>query len=271
MQTLTKTLLAIIVGISSFVATTIYSATSSDVKTPQASIIETDKTITNQTQESEKQAVLETLKALFPGQVPEKISPAVFPDWLEAIYGTQVLYVSNDGRYVISGDIYDMSKEINLTEQTRTQQRRKIMQSMSTDDMIIFKPEKTKYIVTVFSDIDCAYCRKMHSQIDDYLAAGIEFRYLMYPRSGMYTESYYKAVSVWCSDDRQKSLTAAKKGIVIENKNCKNPVRHNIQLADAMGITGTPAILFASGEIIPGYLPPKDLLDALENTHPENL
>ena len=130
--------------------------------------------------------------------------------------------------------------------------------------MIIFQPEHSQYKVFVFTDIDCGYCRKLHSEIDQYMAEGITIQYLFFPRAGKGSESYKKAVSVWCSDDRNAALTAAKKGNKPEEKTCPNPVDAHMKLGTEFEARGTPMIVTEKGTIYPGYLPAKQLAEVLK-------
>jgi thiol:disulfide interchange protein DsbC len=130
--------------------------------------------------------------------------------------------------------------------------------------MIVFKPKIAKYTVTIFTDIDCGYCRKLHSEIDQYMAEGITIQYLFYPRAGKGSDSYNKAVAVWCAKDHNAALTAAKKDEKIEMKTCDNPVDKHMQLAEDFEVKGTPMVVTEKGNIYPGYLPAKQLVEALE-------
>jgi thiol:disulfide interchange protein DsbC len=135
--------------------------------------------------------------------------------------------------------------------------------------MIIYGEKTLPYQVTVFTDIDCGYCRKLHSQIKEYNEEGIRIRYLAYPRSGIMrdgkmTDSAALAESVWCADDRHAALTDAKAGKDVPNKKCGSPVSAQYQLGQDFGVTGTPALLFNDGELVPGYVPPKRLAAALK-------
>ncbi len=136
--------------------------------------------------------------------------------------------------------------------------------------MVVFKPKIKKYTVSIFTDIDCGYCRKLHSEIDQYLAEGITIQYLFFPRAGKGSESYDKAVSVWCADDRNAALTAAKKDQKIAPKTCANPVDEHMQLGEDFGVKGTPMIVTDKGNIYPGYLPAKQLVEALESEKKTN-
>jgi thiol:disulfide interchange protein DsbC len=141
--------------------------------------------------------------------------------------------------------------------------RKAALDKIGEQDMIVFKAPNSKYTVSVFTDIDCGYCRKLHSEIDQYLAQGITVRYLFFPRAGKGSESYNKAVAVWCAADKNKALTAAKKGDAFDIKSCDNPVDKHMQLGEDFGMTGTPMIVTAKGNILPGYVPAAQLAKVL--------
>jgi thiol:disulfide interchange protein DsbC len=137
--------------------------------------------------------------------------------------------------------------------------------TISENQMVIFAPKDPKYTVTVFTDVDCAYCRQLHSQIADYNRLGIRVRYLFYPRSGPNTESWTKAEQVWCSDNRNDALTRAKLGQPLKTKRCgETPVARTYAMGRDFGLQGTPAIVAADGTMFPGYLPPNELLQELK-------
>ena len=127
----------------------------------------------------------------------------MIPGLFEVSYGPDVIYISKDGHYVLQGDLIDAETRQNLTESVRASARLKLINALDQKTMIVFAPQNVKHTVTVFTDVDCAFCRKLHSQIADYNRFGIAIRYLAFPRTGVNTESYYKAVSVWCSADRR--------------------------------------------------------------------
>ena len=131
--------------------------------------------------------------------------------------------------------------------------------------MIVFGSGKEKHVIDVFTDIDCGYCRKLHSQIDQYNKEGIEVRYMSYPRAGVNSESGRKAISVWCADDRKKAISEAKQGNPVEEKTCDNPVAEQFALGRVVGVSGTPALVLENGELIPGYVPPKRLRQLLDS------
>ncbi len=204
------------------------------------------------------------LNSIIPGEQPDSIGPSPVQGLYEVVYGTEVFYITADGRYVLQGDLMDLKSRTNLSEEKRSAARRHIMATINPATAIIFRPEKTRYVIDVFTDIDCPYCRKMHKEIDQYLKRGIEIHYLAYPRTGANTESYYKAVSVWCSKDRQAALTFAKSGGKVERKSCNNPVLDHMAKAGQIGITGTPTLVLPDGSVIAGYVPADQLIQILD-------
>jgi len=200
-----------------------------------------------------------------PGTRPDDLRPSPIQGVYELTRGADIAYVSSDGKYAISGDLYDLAANDNLTEQHRRETRAKLIAAVPESEMLIFGPKDPKYTVTVFTDVDCAYCRRLHSQIAEYNRLGIRVRYLFYPRSGPNTDSWMKAEEVWCSDNRNDALTRAKLGEELKTKPCAgNPVARHYALGRDFDIRGTPAILMPDGEMLPGYLPPTMLAQHLK-------
>jgi len=209
------------------------------------------------------------LEKSLPGVKIDAVNPSEMTGLYEVVIGPRLFYVSADGRYMIQGDLIDLEAKKNLTEPKLAKARVDSIAKVGLDKMIVFKPDKPKYSVSVFTDIDCGYCRKLHSEIDQYMAEGIEIHYLFYPRAGKDSESYDKAVSVWCSDDRNKALTEAKKGKKIEAKTCDNPVLEHMALGTELGMRGTPLIVTEHGTPLPGYVPAKRLAQVLKREDKE--
>jgi thiol:disulfide interchange protein DsbC len=175
--------------------------------------------------------------------------------------------VTSDGKYAINGDLYDLSANDNLTEQHRRDMRAKLIGAIPESEMVVFGPRDPKYTVTVFTDVDCAYCRELHRQIAEYNRLGIRIRYLFYPRTGPNTESWTKAEEVWCSSKRNEALTQAKRGAALTAKPCaNNPVARHYALGQDFDLKGTPAIVMANGELYGGYLPPALLAQHLKES-----
>jgi thiol:disulfide interchange protein DsbC len=206
------------------------------------------------------------IAAKIPGTRPEELRESPIKGVYELARGTDIAYVSEDGKYAIAGDLYEMGSSTNLTEKTRRSERAKLMSSVPESQMVVFSPKDPKYTVSVFTDVDCGYCRKLHSQMADYNRLGIKVRYLFYPRSGPNTESWEKAEEVWCSNNRGDAMTRAKRGEEIKApKHCANsPVARQYELGQEVGVRGTPAILLDNGEMLPGYLPPQVLAQHLK-------
>lgn len=208
--------------------------------------------------------IKKVFSAIMPETKADIIEPAAMKGLYQVVFGAQVLYISPDGRYIIQGDLIDLKNKENITEEARAIQRAKLVKSIKDKNAIIFSPKVVKHTITVFTDIDCGYCRKLHRERNTYLDRGIRIRYLSFPRAGLYSSSYYKAVTVWCSKDRKKALTEAKAGMKLKRLNCDNPVKSDMALAEKFGVTGTPTIVLDSGEVIPGYVPAAKLAAILD-------
>lgn len=221
--------------------------------------------------------VKSTLQKLMPNAKPDSIQMSPIPGVYEIVYGTQIVYMTKDGRYMIEGDVYDVNNRVNLTEDARKAGRKEALATLDENNMIVFKPKdkKPKYIITAFTDIDCGYCRKLHSHINEYTDLGIEVRYASFPRAGLKSKSYYKAVAVWCAKDRNKAITIAKGGAklaqlekleqVKNTKPCTDAIAKQLATAREAGVTGTPSLFMENGRMIPGYVPPKQLRKMLDD------
>jgi thiol:disulfide interchange protein DsbC len=196
----------------------------------------------------------------------DAIRPSALSGIFEVSRGGEVLYVSADGRYALSGDLYDTGTGKNLTEKRRIEARSGALKAIADSDTIIFTPKSPRYSVTVFTDVDCSYCRKLHSEIAEYNRLGIRVRYVFYPRSGPGTDSWRKAESVWCAADRQAALTLAKSGKELpSNASCgPTPVARTYALGQELGMRGTPGIFTERGNYFAGYYGPERLLQKLK-------
>jgi len=204
--------------------------------------------------------------AHIPGARPEELRATAVPGIFELTRGAEVVYVTADGKYAFTGDLVELASNTNLTEQHRRELRAKALDAFPESEMLVFGPKDSKYTVTVFTDVDCPYCRKLHSQIGIYNRLGIRVRYLLYPRTGPNTESWTKAEQVWCSSDRNAALTRAKLGEPLQTKPCaNNPVARSYALGQDFALEGTPAIIMPNGELLPGYLPPELLAQHLKD------
>jgi len=201
------------------------------------------------------------------GADPGNVSATPIPGLYEVTMGGVVAYVSADGKYLVSGNVYDLDSQTNLTAARRNAARAAVLAAAREDQMIVFSPPNPKMTITVFTDVDCGFCRKLHSQIADINKAGVKVRYMMYPRTGPGTESWKKAEMVWCSADRKEALTRAKKGEPVKGKACGDAViKSQYELGDDLGVEGTPAIFTQNGDYIGGYLAPADLVQAVQDS-----
>ncbi len=215
--------------------------------------------------QADEKTIREQLTTSMPTMQIDTVKPSPIKGVFEVAIGGSMVYVSDDGKYLLQGRLIDVQTKTDLTEEKLGGARKLALEKLGTDKMIIFKPKIHTYTVSIFTDIDCGYCRKLHSELDSYLAEGIQIQYLFYPRAGKGSESYNKAVSVWCAKDRNAALTAAKKDQKIESKTCENPVDEHMALAADFDVKGTPMIVTEKGTIYPGYLPAKQLLEVLKS------
>tara|TARA_Y100000768_G_scaffold141362_1_gene105332 strand:- start:3535 stop:4248 length:714 start_codon:yes stop_codon:yes gene_type:complete len=219
---------------------------------------------------SDEYEIKEKISSILPpGTQIESIEQSDFPDIYKVYYGDiQPLYVSKDGKYFLYGDMFQISssKIINLTATDITKRRTQLMKDIAKDELISFLSKNESYSVTVFTDVDCGYCRKLHKEIKDYNKKGISIHYAAFPRSGIGTESFTKMVTAWCSEDPKQSITNLKNGDNLKLNFCDSqPVAKHYAIGQKLGISGTPAIISEDGELYPGYFSPKDLLDKLKS------
>ena len=197
----------------------------------------------------------------------QSVRQSPIPGVYEIQSGFNFGYISADGDYLIEGDLVRISTGETLTENNRKVARLAAVERLGVDNMIIFAPpvKEIKHTITVFTDLDCGYCRMLHSQMAEYNAKGIAIRYVFFPRTGPNTKAFYEAENVWCSADRKAALTQAKlSGSAPEVPKCKNPVLDQYNTGAAIGVRGTPSLILEDGSMIPGYQPPDQLAQVLE-------
>ena len=179
--------------------------------------------------------------------------------------GPDVIYMSRDGNYVLKGEILDIGNRRNLTEDFRAQTRINLLNTISDSEYIEFSSTKTKNYIYVFTDVDCGYCRKLHRDVPELNSMGIAVRYLAYPRAGVDSIIGEEMRNVWCAENRQKALTTSKNRQPIEVKICDAPIARHHALGRELGVTGTPAIFLENGRKLPGYIPPDELYEQINN------
>jgi thiol:disulfide interchange protein DsbC len=210
-------------------------------------------------------AARERIAQRLPGFTISSVSASPLPGVLEVTYDGGVIYVSSDARYALTGSLVDLKTRENLTESVIARQRFQILAEVPESRMIVYEPAgEAKHTVTTFTDIDCPFCRKMHREMAEMNALGIRVRYMLFPRAGIPSASYEKAVSVWCAPDQRSAMSRAKAGEIPEKRACENPIAEHMALARRMGLTGTPFTITETGRVISGYRPAQELLESLD-------
>jgi thiol:disulfide interchange protein DsbC len=200
----------------------------------------------------------------FPGAKADDVVASPIKGIFEIRIGGDIGYVTADGRYLIAGDMFEIDSRTNLTEAGRADTRRKLLAKLDEKDMIVFAPQNARHTITVFTDVECGYCRKLHTEIEQINKLGVRVRYVAYPRAGPGTADWAKMESVWCSKDRRTAITQAKLGNEVKATCAATPIARQYELGEQMGVRGTPAIFTVNGDYISGYLPPPQLLQQLD-------
>ncbi|WP_286265270.1 bifunctional protein-disulfide isomerase/oxidoreductase DsbC [Thalassotalea atypica] len=190
----------------------------------------------------------------------------------EIITDQGLFYTTYDGKYLIQGTMFGLSEQTvtNVTEATMSKMRLIGLEKFD-NDTITYKAKNEKHVITVFTDITCGYCRKMHEQMDEYNDLGITIRYLAYPRagitdrSGVFTQGFQDLRSIWCNENPEQALTKAKSGSGVPQRICDKPVAEEFNFGRQIGVNATPALVLADGSLRPGYIPPKDLIQLLDS------
>jgi thiol:disulfide interchange protein DsbC len=218
---------------------------------------------------SDKELISTKLENILPADaVIESIEPSVFDGIYKVYYGDlQPIYVSQDGNFFIYGDMYQINSNriINITNEETKSRRIDLLSSIPSNELIIFKSKNEISAITVFTDVDCGYCRKLHSQISEYNKVGITVKYAAFPRSGIGTQTFTRMVGAWCADDPKKVITDLKNDKKLNLDFCDDqPIAKHYVIGQKLGISGTPAIITPDGELIPGYVSPEELLTRLK-------
>lgn len=226
--------------------------------------LSTNTALAGEVDDADFSAVEQKLRGLVPNATTMAISETPIEGILQVQINSEIIYVTESGQYLLQGQIIDIDTRTNITDQAKSGIRMELLAGLKPEYQISFAPENPEYDLLVFTDIDCGYCRKLHNQVPEYNELGIAIHYLAFPRAGIGSDSYDKYVSVWCADDRQAALTAAKNGGALEPQKCSNPIAEQYDLGQELGVTGTPAMLTKDGTLIPGYVPPAMLRQRLE-------
>lgn len=209
-------------------------------------------------------AIRAALEELVPGGQIDTVTASPVAGLYEVRIQGNVFYMSADGEYLVRGNILCLADQVNLTEQSVARARLAVLDELDESTMVVFEPEEVEHTVTVFTDVDCTYCRQFQREMPGYLERGIRVRYLAFPRAGPDSPGYDKAVAVWCSEDQQAAMTRAMAGEQVEAEPCEHPVREHLNLVQQLQLRGTPAIFTESGQQVGGYLSPENLDRQLE-------
>lgn len=207
--------------------------------------------------------IRDMLSKRFPNVVIHSVERTTMPGLIQVVAGSQVVYFDEAGKYMLDGSLVELDSRRNLTEEALGQVRLNAIGKLPESEMLVYQPKQVDHTVTVFTDIDCPYCRKLHNEMDEYMANNIKVRYVFLPFKGPH--SYKTSVSVWCSDDRNTALDIAKAGGEIEEESCPHPIAKHEEIARELGIRGTPAIMMEDGTLLPGYVPVKKLVTSLKS------
>jgi thiol:disulfide interchange protein DsbC len=208
---------------------------------------------------------IESLKKAFTNRIPgleiTQVKETPIQGVFEVVVGAQVVYTDVNARFIIEGDLVDLATKRNFTEESRAVIRKTKIEELGEKNMIVYTPETVSHTITVVTDIDCPYCRRLHGEMDEYMKSGVKVRYIFMPLKGQ--GDYDTTVSVWCSDDKNLALDMAKSGSEVEKASCDNPIQRHLNLARQLGVRGTPAIILENGDMLPGYVPVKKLVQQL--------
>lgn len=217
----------------------------------------------------DSKAARDAVEALGPGIKVESIAPAPLPGYYQVVASGRMVYVSADGRYMINGNLIDLKSKTDLSAASWSTLRKAELAKVPASQRLVYSPPNPKHTVTIFTDVDCGFCRQLHAHIDEYNKQGIAVEYVFWPREGVKTTagadtpSYTKAVSVWCSVDRKTAFNEAMGGGSVKAASCANPVKDEFELGERLGVNGTPTIVTENGDVVGGYVTPAQLLKAV--------
>ncbi len=216
------------------------------------------------TSHADTQEDIAKVRAELSKMIPQASEAEIIASPAKGVYRMQIqgsyAFAYVDGDFVLLGDLYNTADKVNLGEKANSERMATVIAELSPEKMIVFGPEDPKRYITVFTDIDCGYCRKLHNEVPELNAAGIQVRYLAFPRAGIGSDSFAKYESVWCNDDQRTALTSAKAGKKVASAKCENPIAETYKLGQEVGVRGTPTIIFDDGTVAPGFVPAADLI-----------
>lgn len=213
---------------------------------------------------ADNKQIEEKIKKQFPQLTVDEITASPIDGLYQVNASGNIVYVTKDGRFLVAGDIYDLNDaQNNLTETARKKTRLNSLKSIDEASMIVFAAKKPEYVVTVFTDVDCSYCRKLHTDVKTLNDLGVTIRYLAFPRTGPDSPTAEKMNKIWCMKDKKQAFNNANEDKPVEGTICpNNGVLRGYELGTAMGINGTPTLVFEDGTVFPGYLAADKIVEA---------
>lgn len=214
--------------------------------------------------------ITEALAELAPHIEVTEVTESGLPGIYEVTSHGTIYYLSPDVRYLFEGSIHDLHTQQNISEARRGKLQTSLLNEVAENEMLVFNnhANSADRWITVFTDTDCGYCQKLHEEVPQLTSAGIQVRYLMYPRAGLESDSFRELQSVWCADDQQSAMTVAKSGGSVAHASCDNPIEEHMDLAHKVGLRGTPLIYLDNGTRVSGYRPANELIGMIENSEP---
>jgi len=206
-----------------------------------------------------EQTIRKSLESLQLETPVESISASPLAGLYEVkLKGSRVLYASADGQFVMQGYLFQLKdgKPVNLTEKAERLGVSKLINGIPVAETVVYPAiGETKSHITVFTDTTCPYCHKLHAEVPALNKMGIEVRYVAFPRQGLGSPGDEQLQAVWCSADKKAAMDKMVEGDDIKAAKCANPVSKQFALGQSIGVNGTPAIVLADGQVIPGYQP----------------
>jgi len=219
----------------------------------------------SQTEEGEQLDIKKTISDAYP-TVNIKDIKKIDNNFHEIIINNQIYYATNDGKYLIIGNVIDLQTKESITENTKMRQRLSIINSIEKENLVIYKPEQTKHVLTIFTDTSCPYCQKLHNEVPRLLENSIEVRYILFSRNGDEVEAYKQLVSAWCSKNKEEAVESLFEGDILDDVDiCENPLDKNSEYASLLSVEGTPTIFLEDGRVIPGYQNSKNIIAFINN------
>lgn len=182
----------------------------------------------------------------------EKIVRAPMAGIWEVTVDGQIFYSDDKGTYLLFGNLLEMKTGKNLTAE-------RLFNSLPLDLAMKQVRGSGKNVMVTFEDPNCGYCKKLAKDI--LMLKDVTVYTFLYPVLG--DDSYEKSKAIWCAPDKSKAwtdwMTAGKAPPAVPAKCDISGLDKSAQLGRKLRINGTPAIFFAGGERVGGYIPAAEI------------